>query len=216
MVLQYLLKYAKNKKALEIGGPSRLLDFLYPHLDSLDILNHPESFSKHSQQGNISNLSPTVFLGDAVTSDILKIDRKYDLIITSHTLEHIANPIKAVQLWSNLLISNGIILNIVPNKDQCWDRKREYTTIEHLIDDYVNDTTENDMTHIHESSCMQESKPDYYEEVGYNNKFRIIHHHCFDNKSLIGLHEYNSMYNTLECYTATNDTLQLIYVGEKQ
>jgi hypothetical protein len=98
----------------------------------------------------------------------------------------------------------------------CWDRGREFVKLNHLIDDFINDTLENDMTHIHESSCMLESKPNYYDEVGNDNKFRIIHHHCFDNTSLSGLHEYNNIFKTLHCYIACNDALQLVYVGEKQ
>lgn len=216
MNLNNILNYSFEKTALEVGGPSRLLDFLYPHLSSLDILNHPDSFARHSQQGNIGNLKPTIFLGDAASEDVLKIHKKYNLIITSHTLEHIANPIKAIQLWSDLLTEEGIIINIVPNKNQCWDRDRDFVSIDHLINDYTNDIAEDDMTHVHESSCMIESKPNYYGEVGENNRFRIIHHHCFNEKSLSGMHEYNGMFNTLACYVASDDNLQLIYVGKKR
>lgn len=216
MNLTDILDYLKDKEVLEIGGPSRLLDFVYPHLKKLDIVNHPDSASRHLQQGNICHLTPTTFLGDAVTGDILKIDRKYDVIITSHTLEHIANPIKALYLWSNLLTDQGIIINILPNKNLCWDRNRDYVTIEHLIDDYLKDTVESDLTHLYESSCMIESKPTYYEEVGEDNRYRIIHHHCFDVQTLSNMHEYNKLFKTLKCYLAEDDLLQLIYVGEKQ
>ena len=214
MVLHDISNYVKDKEALEIGGPSILFNFLYPLLKSLDILNHPDAASVHSNCGTV-NQNTVRYEGDATISEhLLKIDKKYNLIITSHTLEHIANPIKAVELWVKLLKPNGLIIQVLPNKNECWDRGREFVKLDHLIDDYNNDIGEDDMTHIHEASCIMENRPDYYKEVGDENKYRIIHHHCFDIQSLTGAHEYKNMFKTQECYIATNDPLQLVYIGK--
>jgi hypothetical protein len=214
MNLNHIENFLFGKNVLEIGGPSRLLNFLYKKIKSLDILNFPASMEKHSQVGEFDG---TMYLGDATDENHLKrLNKKYDAILTSHTLEHIANPIKTINLWRNYLTNDGVIVNILPNKNQCWDRNREYTSFDHLMDDYLQNVSENDLTHLHESSCMVETKPSYYNEVGENNLYRIIHHHCFDVETLKKIHEFDNMYHTETCYIADDDNLQLIYVGRKK
>ena len=36
-----------NKKVLEIGGPSQLLNYLYDSVESIEMLNHKESMEVH-------------------------------------------------------------------------------------------------------------------------------------------------------------------------
>jgi SAM-dependent methyltransferase len=214
MKLNEIQNFLNDKSVLEIGGPSRLLNFIYEKVKLLDILNYATSMEKHSQVGNAYG---TVYLGDATEECSFKqIDKKYDVIITSHTLEHIANPIKALNIWKNLLNRDGVIINILPNKNHCWDRNREFTPFRHIVKDFLENISENDLTHLEESSCMLETKPTYYQEVGSDNKYRVIHHHCFNETTLKQMHEFNSMFYTKHCYIAKDDNLQLIYVGCKK
>jgi len=211
MNLNHIEKFLADKNVFEIGGPSGLLRFVYNKLKSLDVLNIPISMEKHSQVGKIDG---TMYLGDATEEiHLKKITKRYDAIITSHTLEHIANPIRALSMWRELLVDGGVIVNILPNKDMCWDRNREYTSLDHLLDDFSNNISENDLTHLNESSCMLETRPRYYEDVGEDNSSRIIHHHCFNIDTLSKIHEFNNNYRTECCYIADDDNLQLIYVG---
>ena len=214
MNLNHIENFLIGKNVLEIGGPSRLLNFLYSKLESLDVLNFPTSMEKHSQVGEFNG---TMYLGDATDENHLKrLNKKYDAILTSHTLEHIANPIKAINLWRSHLTNDGVIVNILPNKNYCWDRNRDYVSFKHLMDDFSKNVSENDLTHLHESSCMIETKPSYYVDVGEDNRYRIIHHHCFDIETLRKIHEFDNMFETEACYIADDDNLQLIYVGKKK
>ena len=214
MNLNHIEKFLVDKNVLEIGGPSGLLHFIYNKLKSFDVLNIPISMEKHSQVGKING---TMYLGDATEhSHLKKINKKYDVIITSHTLEHIANPIKALSMWGELLVEKGAIINILPNKNCCWDRNRDYISFEHLLNDFSTNISENDLTHLHESSCMIETRPGYYDDVGKDNSSRIIHHHCFNVDTLKKTHEFDNMFHTECCYIADDDNLQLIYVGRKK
>lgn len=210
--MKIITEYIKGKNVLEIGGPSALLNTIYNDILTLDIINHPQSSKVHAQNSNVIH---NLILGDA-TDDVLIscISKQYDVIITSHTLEHIANPLKALKLWYNLLNDNGVIINILPNKDHCWDRAREFTSFQHILDDYNNNTQESDMTHLHESACMVETRPNYYNDVGAENENRIIHHHCFDPITLKQLHEFVN-YKTINSFIYEHDPLQLIYIGRK-
>lgn len=39
-----------NKKVLEIGGPSQLLNYLYDSVESIEMLNHKKSYVDSSDQ----------------------------------------------------------------------------------------------------------------------------------------------------------------------
>jgi hypothetical protein len=208
--------YFNNANGLEIGGPSHLLRNFYDKLKSCYFLNCKDGMEAHARAWDNNNLE-TMFYGDAtIEEDLQKFKNKIiDLLFTSHTVEHIANPIKAIKLWADILVKNGTIINIVPNKDQCWDRSRPYTSLEHILHDYHYNTSESDLTHIHESACMQETRPTYYNDVGIANCKRIIHHHVYCKDIFQQMHEYCG-FNTIFCDIILDDPLQIVYIGSKQ
>jgi len=63
-------------------------------------------------------------------------DKQYDFLLASHALEHIANPFKAIMEWLRILKDNGIILIILPHKDDTFDHKRPVKDLKHLIKDF--------------------------------------------------------------------------------
>lgn len=75
-----------------------------------------------------------------------------DYVVASHVLEHVANPIAALAEWYRVVKPGGLIYLVVPNRRAAWDHRRELTTVAHLIDDFVQDTTARDATHIEEFS----------------------------------------------------------------
>lgn len=203
-----------GKNVLEIGGPSDLLHNWYPKMLTVSFLNLPESMALHHQGRNPPN-TRTVYHGDASNAKPFiqnRILRRFNGLISSHTLEHFANPIKALCAWSTSLVDGGGIITIVPNKHECWDRVREDTTFEHMVEDFKNDTPNTDMTHLEESSCMLETRPTYYQDVGKTNATQVIHHHVFSLSTLQMCHEMAG-FSTLGCFIAENDKLQMIYVG---
>jgi SAM-dependent methyltransferase len=206
-----LIKYFTCKSALEIGGPSQLLTPYYPRVCNITLFNHEASMSRHSQ----GTLESKIIFGDATKCEDFKPlnGEKFDLIILSHTFEHIANPIKALKIWTGLLTDGGVIINIVPDKNHCWDRCRPYTDLQHIVDDYEHGVTENDLTHIDESSCMLETRPNYYSDIGNDNENRIIHHHVYSANVLSQVHEL-AKFKTIECDNLYTDPLQLIYIGK--
>jgi SAM-dependent methyltransferase len=207
-----LLDYVSNKKVLEIGGPSIILQFLYNSTKSISLLNHKESI-EYFTMGNMPNNFDNIFYGDIVDiKTIIDNDlfEKFEVVISSHILEHVANPILSLKNLKKCLIPGGIIITSVPDKNQCWDRVRKYTEMNHIINDYESNILENDMTHIHESACM--NRPNYYNDIGDHNNPRIIHHHTFNEETLLGSHEY-AKFETIKCYTDDIDPLHIVYIG---
>lgn len=59
-----------------------------------------------------------------------------DFIIAHHVLEHADNPLQVLLNWSRLLKPQGVLMVTVPVLDRCFDRGRQLTTLEHLIEDH--------------------------------------------------------------------------------
>jgi SAM-dependent methyltransferase len=81
-------------------------------------------------------------------------DHSLDYVITSHVLEHVANPIAALVEWYRVVRPGGIIYLVVPNRVATFDRTREVTPVSHLLADYQAGTTACDATHIDEFTAQ--------------------------------------------------------------
>ena len=93
-----------------------------------------------------------------------------DFIIANHFLEHCKNPILTVKNWLRVLKKDGVIFCAVPHKDECFDRDRETTTWEHVLEEYKSGFT-NDEQH--------------YKENGVDPATNYsIHYHCWDEKAI--------------------------------
>jgi SAM-dependent methyltransferase len=74
-------------------------------------------------------------------------DGSMDFVIMSHVLEHLANPIKAIQEAFRVLAVGGRLLVIVPDRDFTFDSHRALTPFEHLWDDFRSGVTVNSDEH---------------------------------------------------------------------
>ena len=63
-------------------------------------------------------------------------NESYDFILSSHQLEHVANPIKALFEFRRILKKNGILILVLPNFKYNFDHKREVTTYNHILKDF--------------------------------------------------------------------------------
>lgn len=75
-------------------------------------------------------------------------DDSLDYVVTSHVLEHVANPIAAFAEWHRVLRHGGIVYLLVPDRRYTWDRPRRLTPVSHLLEDFERGTTACDATHI--------------------------------------------------------------------
>ena len=125
-------------------------------------------------------------------------DAKYDFVLSCHSIEHTANPIKALTEWKRVIKDDGYLVLIVPHKDQTFDHNRPVTTLEHLIKDYENNTREDDSTHFEEVIALHDiSKDDGIGDMeslkartadNFNN--RCVHQHVFNTPLVIKLADH--------------------------
>jgi SAM-dependent methyltransferase len=65
-------------------------------------------------------------------------DESVDFVVANHFLEHCEDPIKALLNMFRVLRPGGVLYLAVPDKRFTFDRNRELTSLQHLVDDYEN------------------------------------------------------------------------------
>jgi len=187
----------KSKNGIEIGGPtysfgSRGFLPIYKVIKSPDNVN----FSSNTiWEGDLTEGQHFKF-GNKIGKQYIKeannlngiIDSKYDFLISSHNIEHLANPLNTIQEWKRVVKPGGYFLFILPNKEGTFDHKRPVTTIDHLINDLNKKTTEDDQTHFEEVLALHDlsidpgglNYEDFKQRTLKNIENRCVHHHVFD------------------------------------
>ena len=193
-----LAPYFDKKLGLEIGGPSKIFTNdgyipLYQIAAKIDGINFSTTtiWENTIYEGNTYNFGGSSngyqYIQDG--TDLRKIESEsYDFLLSSHSLEHIANPIKALEEWIRVLKKGGAILVVVPDKRYTFDIKRPVTKFEHLMKDFEENTTEKDLTHLEEVISCHDMSYDKgvknlneFKERSLNNfENRCLHHHVFD------------------------------------
>ncbi|MBV1916148.1 MAG: class I SAM-dependent methyltransferase [Pseudomonadales bacterium] len=199
----------KTGIGLEIGGPSSIFGhkgIIPVYLDSSKIDNI--NFSNSTVwEGHISDDEGFVFnkrsdagcqyIGEASNLEMIE-DSSYDFILSSHCIEHIANPIKALEEWIRVLKQDGLLVLVVPHKEGTFDHQRPVTSFEHLIQDFENQIDESDLTHVEEILKLHDLAKDpgagdfvaFEKRSKCNRENRCLHHHVFDTKQAVEMVNY--------------------------
>ena len=119
--------YLKGMRALEIGGPTDLFGDagslpVYSCLASVDNVNYSAQTLWQSEA--VQFRETLVCEGTAIPVQ----DASYDCVFSSHSLEHVANPIKALLEWKRVIRDHGLLLLILPNRDYTFDWRRPVTS----------------------------------------------------------------------------------------
>lgn len=207
VVRDKILKLFEDKYGLEIGGPSRIFSGksilpIYKVARLIDNVNFSEvTYWGKGQEGRNfryhKDKTGYFFICEATDLNKIKSDT-YDFVISSHVIEHIANPIKALYEWKRVLKPGGTLLIICPHKDVTFDRKRPVTSLGHMIEDFENNVGENDLTHVAEVLKLHDISLDYgissyshlVSRVLRNFKNRCLHHHVFTTEVILHLLDY--------------------------
>jgi SAM-dependent methyltransferase len=198
-----------RKVGLEIGGPSsvfsrRGLFPVYAVVGGLDNCNFSQSaiWQGEIREGSTFRYDEQHAPGYQYileASDLVVIPSDtYDFVLSSHTLEHTANPLRVLQEWLRVLKAHGLLVLVLPHKDGTFDHRRPVTPLEHLVEDFERGTTEADLTHQPEILALHDLSRD--PEAGdfaafkmrseQNFENRCLHHHVFDSEAVVRLIDY--------------------------
>ena len=199
----------RDKAGLEIGGPS-------------DVFGRHSLFPAYAIAGSIDNVNfsrstiweGAITEGQTFTYDsrqapgrqyILEAtnlhaipDERYDFLLSSHTIEHVANPLRALREWNRTLKVGGVLVLVVPHYEGTFDHRRPLTTMAHLLDDERKATGEDDLTHLPEILQLHDLSLDppagdlaaFTARSQKNFENRCLHHHVFDEPLVAGMLEW--------------------------
>jgi SAM-dependent methyltransferase len=192
---------------LEIGGPSRMfarggLLPAYPHAGRIDNCNYAAAtlWERDASDGDTFFFAEGKAPGHQYVAEATNLSavpsERYDFVLSSHALEHTANPLKALVEWRRVLKSGGALVLVVPHKDGTFDHRRPVTKLAHLQEDFQANRGEDDLTHLPEVLALHDTARDpsihtlsLAERMQRNLELRSMHHHVFNTKLAVDLVE---------------------------
>jgi len=190
-------------RGLELGGPSDRFGAggvwpLYPRLASCDAVQFRAQTAWHSLDERAPYAPDGRPLGRLHVIEGGRLDGlpddSWEVVLSSHVIEHIANPLAELEAWRRVLVPEGWIAMVAPHKEGTFDHRRPVTTLEHMVADHEAGTGEDDLTHLEESLRLHDysrdvSAPPQGWEAERRDNFntRLLHHHVFDGEALIRL-----------------------------
>jgi len=192
-----LISEFAGRRGLEIGGPSdvfarRGLFPIYPVVASVDNVNFSATtvWGGTIAEGRTYSFQPDRARGHQFVLEATELagipSLSYDFLVSSHAIEHIANPLKAMREWKRVIRPGGYLALVVPDKHRTFDHRRPTTPMHHLVQDLERDVGEDDLTHVDESERLHDDRRDPGELCAgvplatHNFATRVMHHHVFD------------------------------------
>jgi len=192
----------QGKRGLEIGGPSGVFSPATPNgfippvyaiAASVDNCNFAANTTwSQGEAGRTFRYLPDREPGLQYIHNATELasiaDGSYDFLLASHILEHVANPLRALQEFHRVVKPKGSLLIAVPNRLHSFDHRRPLTTFTHLEADLAANTDESDMTHLDEILALHDlemdkpagSPEEFRARCLRNREARCMHHHVFD------------------------------------
>jgi SAM-dependent methyltransferase len=220
-----------DKVGLELGGPSSL--FLRRHAlpvyalaARIDNVNYAARTTWESVEEGLtfrfdeSQPPGRQFVGEATDLSYIPAG-VYDFVLSSHMLEHTANPLKVMAELRRVLKPMGTFLLVLPDPRRTFDHRRPVTTLSHLVQDFERGTGEDDLTHLPEILELHDLAEDrdapqepleFRDRCLRNPSLRCMHHHVFD-KALIRAMLERSGFRVVD-FTARSPH-ELICLGER-
>lgn len=198
-----------DKTGLEIGGPSGMFSRngalpVYPLAARIDNCNfgHRTTWEGAIATGPTFHFDAARPPGQqyvAEATDLTGIaSSTYDFVLSSHMLEHSANPLKALTEWLRVLKDGGTLALALPHRDGTFDHRRPVTPMAHLVEDFERDMGENDLTHLDEILRLHDLHRDpeagdaqaFAERSRRNVENRCLHQHVFDTRLAIEIADH--------------------------
>jgi SAM-dependent methyltransferase len=212
MLNTILTKITNNKFGVEIGGPSYTANVIYENAISMDnvIFSKNTVWSNHTEEYNYyNNKKGKVIINDAVNIYLVQNDT-YDFYFSSHSLEHVANPLKAIHEALRIVKNNGYIIVIVPEKSVCFDHKRSYSKFSTLLSQYEKNVGEDDLSTLPEILLNHDLSMDppagnleaFRKRSLDNLNNRCLHHYVYNDELLMEICRY---FKCIFVYTETQE-----------
>jgi len=192
-----------GKKGIEIGGPSGIFKAkdpqsvmpLYSWVGDLDnaIFDGNTLWAKQLKDGGEFMYEEGKAPGKNYVRDGTNLvglaNASYDFVLSSHNIEHMANPLKAMAEYVRVLKPGGTLLLVLPYAPLTFDHKRNPANMEHLIQKWQAETPESDLSNLDEILRLHDLSRDpgapqdpaaFKERCLKNNENRALHQYVYD------------------------------------
>lgn len=199
----------KDLHGLEVGGPSSVFEAgnlipVYQWAARVDNVNFATQTTWQSglEPGATFRFHPGKPPGQQYIcegGDLSSIPTPaFDFILSSHTLEHLANPLKAVMAYKDKLKEGGRLLTLLPHKEGTFDHRRPVTTLAHLREDLEKNTDETDLSHLPEILELHDLTLDpaagnleaFKARSLQNFQNRCLHQHVFNTELALSVYDF--------------------------
>ena len=196
--------FFRGKAGLEIGGPSPIFGRrgalpVYPMAAQIDNCNFARSTVWEGQvvEGETFVFDRRKPPGRQFVAEACRLtmvdDEAYDFVLSSHCLEHLADPLGGLAEWMRVLRPSGVLALVVPHRDATFDHRRPVTSLQHLLDDREQRTAEDDETHLDEVLRLTDlslapgvdDRASFEARSRRNVENRCVHHHVFDTRLVL-------------------------------
>jgi predicted SAM-dependent methyltransferase len=183
-----------GRVGVEIGGPSAIFRNwynlpIYNDIASLDNCDFSQTttWAAHAKTYTFSKRKSPGQVYFCEASDMQCVsENRYDFLLSSHNLEHLANPVKGLREWQRIVKPDGYFVVVLPHYARTFDRRRALTPVSHMLADYERQIGEDDLTHVEEvfqANRLNEgagSDEELRALLMSNFSHRMMHHHTFD------------------------------------
>lgn len=121
-------------KGLEIGALHRPFD-LDAHVNYLDYEKTASLRKDYKNDPRVGDIRQVQVVWKESHYPFFD-DGAFDFVINSHVLEHVCNPGRAIEEWLRIIGPGGVLYMVVPDKNYTFDRPREITPLEHLMEEF--------------------------------------------------------------------------------
>ena len=158
-LLKLFHSYLEGLKGVEIGGSAHN-DF------KVDVLN----VDRYAEMDTVYKDAERELWGRAKAVDIIAPghelpleDDSFDFVLASHVIEHIPDPIAALEEWAR--VARRYIVLVVPHRDRTFDRDRPLTPLSELVERHESGLTSDEDRHWTVWTC--ETFLELCEHIGF-------------------------------------------------
>src|SRR3954453_4924023 len=146
-------------RILEVGGPSAVFGAagllpVYPVAGAIDGAQWSEDTVWHGRQRGTYAPGGTpagaLYIVDGGTLEGLP-DDTYDAVVSSHVIEHLANPLRALANWRRVTRPDGGIVLVAPHMEGAVDHRRDGPPVHHMVGGLGREDGEDALTHLAET-----------------------------------------------------------------
>lgn len=158
-LLKLFHSYLDGLKGVEIGGSAHN-DF---KVDALNVDRYAEmdTVYKQAERQVCGRAKPVDII--APGHELPLEDKSFDFVLASHVIEHIPDPIAALEEWAR--VARRYIVLVVPHRDRTFDRDRPLTPLSELIERHESGFTSDEDRHWTVWTC--ETFLELCEHIGF-------------------------------------------------